>query len=96
MIKTRYEIENLRYAAHQQWKWVHDIMMSIRPGDSDADIRNRIDCAVAQAPGIDGNAFLMLYMGRNPSATMRYFGHRIAVGDLVSIDSGVYGSRLHV
>ncbi len=86
MSKTPYEIFNTRYAAFQQWNRVHDVMMNIRAGDSDADICQRINEAVVAAPSIEGNRFLMLYMGESPSPTARYGDKRIAAGDMISID----------
>jgi len=88
MFKTDYEIYNMRYAAHQQWLVCHDIMMNLRPGDSYAELRHRIQVGAAQAPSVDANRFLMIYMGDTPAATSRNFDRRLAVGDMLSIDLG--------
>ena len=88
MLKTEYEIYNMRYAAHQQWTVCHDIMMSLRPGDTYADLRHRIQVGVAQAPSVDGNRFLMIYMGDTPAATSRNFDRTLKEGDMLSIDLG--------
>ena len=88
MFKTPYEIYNMRYAAYQQWTVCHDIMMNLKPGDSFAELRHRIQLGAAQAPSVDGNRFLMIYMGDTPAATSRNFNRTIAMGDMISIDLG--------
>ncbi len=86
--KTPYDIYHTRYAAYQQWANTHKIMMGIKPGDTYAEIRRRIERAVAEAPDIDGLSFLMLYMGKNASSTLRHFDQAATVGDLISVDLG--------
>ena len=88
VLKTAYEIYNMRYAAHQQWTVCHEIMMNLKPGDSYAELRQRIQEGVAHAPSVDGNRFLMIYMGDTPAATSRNFDRRLAKGDMLSIDLG--------
>jgi Xaa-Pro dipeptidase len=88
MLKTDYEVYNMRYAAHQQWTVCHDIMMNLRPGDTYADLRHRIQVGAAQAHSVDGNRFLMIYMGDTPAATSRNFDRTLAMGDMLSIDLG--------
>ena len=87
-IKTAYDLYNTRFVTWHQWRVTHDVMMNIKPGDSYADIRKRIELGAAQIPGIQNIKFLMLYMGKTASATLRHFDESIAEGDMISVDLG--------
>jgi Xaa-Pro aminopeptidase len=88
ILKTDWDIYNLRFSAHHQWRVTHDVMMNILPGDSYADIRRQIEIGVASTPDIDENYFLMLYLGDRASGTARHFDLQIEKGDMVSVDLG--------
>ncbi len=87
-IKTAYELYNLRHSAFHQWNVTHAIMSSIKPGDSYAEIRKRLEIGAAQARDIDRNHFLMLYAGKIAGATERHYDYRVQAGDLISVDLG--------
>lgn len=87
-IKTPYEIYNLRHSAYHQWRVTHEVMSSIKPGTTYAEIRRRIEVGAAETPDIDGIHFFMLYMGKTVGATMRHYDLAVKAGDFVSIDLG--------
>jgi Xaa-Pro dipeptidase len=87
-LKTPYEIYNLRYAAHHQWRVAHEVMSNLRRGTSYAEIRRRIEMGAAETPDIDGIYFLQIYMGKVAGATKRHYDITLEPGDLVSIDIG--------
>jgi len=86
--KTPYEIYNLKYAAHHQWRVAHEVMSNLRPGTSYAEIRRRIETGAAETPDIDGIYFLQIYMGKVAGATKRHYDITLQPGDFVSIDIG--------
>lgn len=84
--KTAYEIYCLRYAAFEQWRVAHKVMMDITPGTHFREIQKRIVSEVALIDEVDDIRFLAIYMPRNVGPTLRYFDDYARVRDLVSID----------
>jgi len=88
LLKTPYEIYNLRYAIHHQWRVISEVTASIKPGTTYAEIRRRIETGAASTPDIDSVYFLQIYMGKVAGGTKRHYNISAQRGDFISIDAG--------
>jgi len=87
-LKTPYEIYNLEFAAHHQWRVAQKVMSELTPGTSYAEIRRRIEAGAAETPDIDSIYFLQIYMGKIAGGTKRHYDIAVQYGDFISIDIG--------